>query len=125
MNSSKAPSRLKQVSRQVITTGDMPSAQPVAAARSFGALLQKLQLGWHWLQVNSKVRMQTKSRRLRVSETVSLGEKRFVSIVEVDGTSFLIGGGSGNVSLLTQLADLKASHPFEQAVADAWQRESA
>lgn len=34
-----------------------------------------------------------KTRRLKVCETVSLGEKRFVSIVEVDGVSLLVGGG--------------------------------
>lgn len=43
------------------------------------------------------------SRRLSVSETVSLGEKRFVSILCVDGEQFLVGGSSSNVVLLAKL----------------------
>jgi flagellar biogenesis protein FliO len=46
---------------------------------------------------------QLATRRLRVAETVSLGEKRFVSIVQVDGTQFLVGGAAGSVSLLAVL----------------------
>lgn len=42
-------------------------------------------------------------KQLRVLETVSLGEKRFVSVLQVGGSRFLIGGGSTGVSLLTQL----------------------
>ncbi len=41
--------------------------------------------------------------KLRVAETISLGEKRFVSVVHVDGQRFLIGGSASNVALLTQL----------------------
>ena len=43
------------------------------------------------------------ARRLHVTETLSLGEKRFVSIIEVDGTQYLIGGSAENVQLLTRL----------------------
>lgn len=66
--------------------------------------------------------LQQKRRRLRVSETVSLGEKRFISIVEVDGTAYLIGGGSAGVSLLTQLAPVGAERTFQQVSEEAWQR---
>lgn len=45
----------------------------------------------------------TQPNRLRVSETVSLGEKRFVSVLHVDGRRYLIGGSASNVALLTQL----------------------
>jgi flagellar biogenesis protein FliO len=43
------------------------------------------------------------TKRLRVAETVSLGEKRFVALVRVEDCEFLIGGGASGVSLLTQL----------------------
>jgi flagellar biogenesis protein FliO len=39
---------------------------------------------------------------LRVSETVSLGDKRFVALVNVGAREFLIGGGTQSVSLLAQ-----------------------
>ena len=46
-----------------------------------------------------------RSRHLRLVETVSLGEKRFVAIVAVRGGEFLIGGGASSVSLLARLED--------------------
>jgi hypothetical protein len=55
---------------------------------------------WTWLRAKYT---QTATKRLRVAETVSLGEKRFVSIVRVEGREFLIGGGASGVSLLAQL----------------------
>ena len=45
----------------------------------------------------------TAPSHLRLAETVSLGEKRFVAIIHVEGRKFLIGGGTAGVSLLTQL----------------------
>jgi flagellar biogenesis protein FliO len=56
---------------------------------------------WSWLQTKY---VQTATKRLRVAETVSLGEKRFVSIVSIEGREFLIGGGASGVTLLAQLS---------------------
>ena len=42
-------------------------------------------------------------KKLRVVETVSLGERRFVTIIQVEGRKFLIGGSSSNVSMLASL----------------------
>ncbi len=47
--------------------------------------------------------LQPKLRRLQVQETVQLGEKRFVSILRVDGEQFLIGGSSAGVTLLAAM----------------------
>ncbi len=55
---------------------------------------------WSWL--HSKYTLSA-TKRLRVSETVSLGEKRFVALVCVEGREFLIGGGAAGVSLLSAL----------------------
>jgi len=55
---------------------------------------------WSWL--HSKYALSA-TKRLRVSETVSLGEKRFVALVCVEGREFLIGGGSAGISLLSAL----------------------
>ncbi|HEX4322519.1 MAG TPA: flagellar biosynthetic protein FliO [Acidobacteriaceae bacterium] len=43
------------------------------------------------------------TKRLRVAEVASLGDKRFVALVSVEGREFLIGGGASGVSLLTPL----------------------
>lgn len=64
-------------------------------------MLSQARSAWNWLQ--SRRSAQLAARRLRVAETLSLGEKRFVSILEVDGTQYLIGGSAGNVQLLTRL----------------------
>ncbi|MBZ5679099.1 MAG: flagellar biosynthetic protein FliO [Acidobacteriia bacterium] len=42
-------------------------------------------------------------RRLRVSETVPLGERRFVAIVEFEKARFLVGGTSSSLVLLASL----------------------
>jgi hypothetical protein len=55
----------------------------------------------------SKLRSHSPSaKKLRLVETVSLGEKRFVAIVHADGRDFLVGGGTSGVSMLAQL-DIK------------------
>ena len=60
--------------------------------------------GWKWLRRHSKgLLARPAPRRLRIVETLSLGEKRFVSIVEVDGEQFLLGGSASSVALLAKL----------------------
>lgn len=59
-----------------------------------------MQRAWSWLHRKYAL---TGSKRLRVAETVSLGEKRFVALVRVEDCEFLIGGGASGVSLLTKL----------------------
>ena len=63
-----------------------------------------------------------RQRRLRVSETISLGEKRFLSIVEVDGQDFLIGGGATGVALLAHVAPAARPPSFHEAAQEAWQK---
>ncbi len=62
--------------------------------------LSALVRGWSWLNAKYKI---SAPKRLRVAETISLGEKRFVALVSVEGREFLIGGGPAGVSLMTQL----------------------
>lgn len=62
--------------------------------------------GWRWLQQSRMSRSAT--RRLRVAETISLGEKRFVSILQVDDAQFLIGSSGLGVQLLAQLESSSA-----------------
>ncbi len=87
-----------------------------APQRSFQAVLRGcaqaasrgLRLGWVrtlarlWSRLCAKYSIST-ARRLRVAETISLGEKRFVAIVAVEGKEFLIGGGAAGMSLLAEL----------------------
>jgi flagellar biogenesis protein FliO len=44
-------------------------------------------------------------RRLRLRETLSLGDKRFVAVIEFETERFLLGGGANNVALLARLGE--------------------
>lgn len=82
------------------------------AARTESAPL--LTRAWKWLQKQNAF---SPKKQLRVSDTVSLGEKRFVAVVHVEGQKFLIGGGSAGVSLLAELdsdAELDIQTVLEQ-----------
>jgi hypothetical protein len=73
--------------------------------------------GWSWLRRHSKgLLARQAARRLRMIETLSLGEKRFVSIVEVDGEQFLLGGSASSVALLAKLEGCaKSQQPLDGA----------
>lgn len=55
-----------------------------------------------WAAIESR-RATQRRRSLRVIETVGMGEKRFVAILQVEDQRFLVGGGSAGVSLLARL----------------------
>lgn len=109
------------VARDALATGlsavSMP--EPVAA---YGAAVLR---AWRWLTRHSRgVLMRGVPRRLRVAETVSLGEKRFVSILQVDGEQFLVGGSSSNVVLLAKL-EAKAEAAEESSFESVFSRVGA
>jgi flagellar biogenesis protein FliO len=70
---------------------------------------------WSWLHAKYSTNA---SKRLVLSETVSLGEKRFVALVSVEGREFLIGGSGSNVSLLAKLRTTPESANDRQQNAD-------
>lgn len=69
------------------------------------SLLQKISSAATW--VTERARAQQARKNLRVCENVSLGDKRFVAVVQVDEKRFLIGGSSSAVSLLARLPEAK------------------
>ena len=75
-----------------------PRVEREALAQTLG---NHLRSAWKWLERRRSAHFA--ARRLHVTETLSLGEKRFVSIIDVDGTQYLIGGSAENVQLLTRL----------------------
>lgn len=50
-----------------------------------------------------------------MAASVSLGEKRFVAVIQVDGLQYLIGGGASNVALL---AKLETKESFEDVLSE-------
>jgi len=88
---------------------------PARSALSLKTLLRGLTSAWNWTRQQLKSRQTRK--RLRVCETVALGEKRLVALVEVDGEQFLLGGASG---ALTTIARLERSQPISEALEPRW-----
>ena len=70
-----------------------------------------------------QMRDQRTGRALRVCETASLGEKRFVAIVDVDGQRFLIGGAVNSVSVLAKLNGEREAQPQFSSVLQQFQCE--
>lgn len=54
---------------------------------------------WIWQQQISRSNVS----RLRLENSISLGQKRFAAVIEVQGMRFLVGGGASNVELLARL----------------------
>jgi flagellar biogenesis protein FliO len=71
------------------------TTSPPVAARSIA--LKNL---WQWARHAVKAR---KARRLRVCETLALGERRFLAVIEFDRQEFLVGGSANSVVLLARL----------------------
>jgi flagellar biogenesis protein FliO len=92
----------------------LPVFSGVAPLRMSQNNVGLLTRAWKWIRDRQAARTATK--RLHVAATVSLGEKRFAAVLEVDGLQFLIGGGGTNVSLLAQLTP---SQSFDQALRQA------
>jgi flagellar biogenesis protein FliO len=53
----------------------------------------------------SALRVHKAPRNLRLCESVSLGEKRLVAIIQYERHKFLVGGGAHSVHLLARLGD--------------------
>ena len=79
----------------------MHSAVTSEAKREPVLLSLWVRLSLLWRQAGAR----SKCRRLRLCESLSLGEKRFVAVVQFETQQFLIGGGPGSVSLLARLGE--------------------
>ena len=78
----------------------MQSNAASRAIPSTGVAWATLKNLWQWTLRSTKVR---KNRRLRVCETLSLGERRFVAVIEFDRQEFLVGGTGNSLELLARL----------------------
>lgn len=97
--------------RTVLVSDAQVEVSP-AAKRSGGDPLRFLRTLWSWIQ---RVQVRRARKRLRLCESVPLGEKRFVAVVQVDDREFLIAGASNSVSMLTEL---RTREDFSAILAD-------
>jgi len=90
-----------------------------------GTLLERI---LHWVTMAVRhtagaLKTQRNVKAMRLCETISLGEKRFLAIVQVDEERILIGGSASSVALLTRLPEkqpfaavlLERSQPMHSA----------
>jgi flagellar biogenesis protein FliO len=69
------------------------------------ALPSALRSGW-WAklwQALPAVRVRRAPRQLQLCESLSLGEKRLVAVIQYEDQKFLVGGSAHSVSLLARL----------------------
>ena len=72
-----------------------------ALALQWTGLVRILMQAWDWAY--RKLKSHQVKKRLRICETVSLGDKRFIAVIQVDGEQFLVGGSPSSVSTLAHL----------------------
>jgi flagellar biogenesis protein FliO len=73
----------------------------------------------------SKVKVRRRTRSLQLCEALSLGERRFLMVVQFEGRRFLIGATNQSISLLERLDERghAAPDPQERLWTDSlWKR---
>jgi flagellar biogenesis protein FliO len=72
--------------------------------------------GAWWQQIVRRFRRPP--RRLRLCETLPLGDRRFVAVVEFEQARFLVGGTSAALVLLARLAPSEATEQASERYAE-------
>ena len=62
-----------------------------------------------WLLRFGKALRPRAAKQLQLCETLALGERRFLAVVQFEHRKFLIGSAGNSISLLTQLGEQNAS----------------
>jgi flagellar biogenesis protein FliO len=81
-------------------TGGMATAQQATPAAP-GTLRGLVLAFWSWILRLGR----SAPRRLRLCESLPLGERRFVAVVEFEAARFLVGGTASSLVLLAKLDD--------------------
>ncbi len=59
-----------------------------------------------------------RERSLRLRESLALGEKRFLAVVQFERQQFLVGGSGNSISLLTELPSIPPSEGLQPGSRD-------
>jgi len=68
---------------------------------------------WHWLAALARPWRSHPARQLRLCETLALGERRFIAVVQFERQKFLIAGTGSSVAMLTALPSAGSSKENE------------
>jgi flagellar biogenesis protein FliO len=93
--------RVKSVGLQQIEAVKAQAAERTCVAwRAFSGFAAKgVSRGWRFLMAHAR----SKPKTLFVQETATLGDRRFVSVIQFEGQRFLVGSSPSSVALLAQL----------------------
>jgi flagellar biogenesis protein FliO len=88
--------------------------EPLPGTRShslFGKMLAGLAMMFRFGQ---QITAGRRERKMRLCETLSLGERRFLALVQVERQKFLVGGSGSSLALLARLpSELESAQPAE------------
>lgn len=82
----------------------MQSSQSASPSRALPSWFGRIFAAFHKLLCSVTIRR--RERSLRICETLPLGDKRFLAIVQFEGRRFLIGATNQSISLLDRLDSL-------------------
>lgn len=87
------------------TQPPMPLPRQPGSRRVFSLAMacDRLRAGWRFLA--GRVGIDRKRGMLAVRETVALGDRRFVLVIQAGSQRFLVGSSPSSVTLLSQLPD--------------------
>ena len=101
------------------TQGQTPISEP-SGWRAFGSVVLVLGLAgsglWAFRKWGAKRMPGTGGARIKVEETLSLGDRRFVSILRADDEKFLIALSPQSITLLARLDNFEAPAAFGSAL---------
>ncbi len=121
----RCESQLAPPDRPVTTSAAVPDLSQTAVSAECvvepGSRVQESRLARAWRWLRGQWGLQPNRKRLRVCESVSLGEKRFAAVIQVDGEQFLVGGAASSVSTL---ARLQSSHEFHEELKRRWSQDA-
>jgi hypothetical protein len=99
--------------QQAFTAAGLVENASIAPRPAFHTLRTLAHMRAAWLWLLRKRQAHQAGRKLQLVETLQLGEKRFVAMIEAGGARYLIGGGAGQVCLLTRLNQADDQTPDE------------
>lgn len=96
----------------------MHSSPPASPSRTMPSGLRRILAALS--SVFSGISIRRRERSLRICESLPLGDKRFLAVVQFEGRRFLIGATNQSISLLDRLDSLspqrrKREHPIENS----------
>src|ERR1700676_833047 len=112
------PTQIRNAPANLPLVGALARTFSRTFARTSLVAATRLRVLWRSVIWRSLVcRVRSKRKTLSVRETAALGDRRFVSVIQVERPRFLIASSQASITLLAQLPDESASGEVTREVA--------